>query len=199
MMSAEVMSAVRAYISSMIESMSSPLPSRSDQSFRRNTKLPVDEPWPNIMPQPVVLEYASICGMLPTLLSISAITFSVSAMLVPGGVRRSMLMVPMSSLGTRPVLVVFIRYTSPPHATTSMMTVIHLCLNMKSTRCLYLFTTAPNAVSNALWKRLEKLAFLPSTISSCGVMIKAQRAGERVSEFTSEIPTATAIVRPNCV
>ena len=131
------------------------------------------------------------------LASISAITFSVSEMLVPGGVRTSMLMEPISSLGTRPVLVVFIRYASPPQATISMIRVSHLRLNMKSTMCLYLFTIRLNPASNAWWNLVEKLAFSPSLASLCGVMISAQRAGESVRELSREIPTATAIVRPN--
>ena len=133
------------------------------------------------------------------LASISANTLSVSAILVPGGVRTSILIDPISSLGTRPVLVVFMRYASPPQAIINNMTVSHLRLNINSTTCLYLFTTAPNPASNALWKRLEKLAFCPGMTSSCGVIIMAQRAGESVSELINEIPTATAIVSPNCV
>ena len=161
--------------------------------------IPLAAPCPLIIALPVILENIRICGMSLIRRLISSITSCVSARLLPGEVRTSMKTVPISSWGTSPVLVVLIKKKSPLPATTSNTTASHLRLSMKNTPLLYFITTRWKAVSKATWKREEKLIFPPLPVSACGVMISAQRAGLRVMALRREIPTATAIVRPNWV
>ena len=81
---------------------------------------------------------------------------------------------------------------SPLHA-------IHLRLKKNFTPPLYLKRIRLKDVSKALWKREEKLSFCPLDVSIWGVISKVHKAGLNVNAFTAEIPTATAMVSPNCV
>ena len=107
--------------------------------------------------------------------------------------------VPISSLGTSPVLVVFISHPNPPMATTTSTAATQRRRKKTLTAPLYLVTIRWKAVSKAMWKRDEKLSFSPLLTSAWGVMMRAQRAGESVRALNSEMATAMAIVRPNCV
>ena len=124
---------------------------------------------------------------------------SVSARVLPGAVVTETNTVPVSSSGIKPVLVVF---TSTPRNTQTAiraMPATHLWLKKYFTPILYLFTILPKAASKAIWKRDEKLSFFPSSAFIWGVMIRAHKAGLSVRAFMAEMPTATAIVRPNWV
>ena len=160
--------------------------------------IPFDAPWPLIIPLPVTLENIRTWGISLIRLSISSITTLVCSKFVPGEVRTSTKIVPISSCGTSPVFVVFIKINNPAPAITNNTPANHLCLNIKNTPVLYFITIRWNAVSNAIWKREEKLILPPFPIT-WGVIIKAHNAGLKVNALTIEIATATAIVRPNCV
>ena len=75
----------------------------------------------------------------------------------------------------------------------------HLCLIKNFAPILYFRTIRLNAESNAIRKRVENSGFFPSTSISFGRSIRAHKAGESVSALMAEIPTATAMVMPNCV
>ena len=140
MMSALEIKAVRRLISSMTASMASSLSGRSLQSFSRIVNIPLQAPCPLNIEFPVVLEYNSTCGMVRRQLSTCSITLRVSCTLLPGEVRTSINTVPISSFGTRPVLVVIISNAKPPHATTSNDPASHLRLSMNTTPVLYFVT-----------------------------------------------------------
>ena len=144
------MSAVRRYISDITEFISSPSSVRSLQSRRRTMNIPLAAPCPLIMALPVTLENIRICGISLIRRSISFITSFVSSRLLPGEVRTSMNTVPISSWGTRPVLVVFIKKNNPAPATISNTPVSHLRLTIKNTPPLYFITTRWKAVSKAM-------------------------------------------------
>ena len=65
-----------------------------------------------------------------------------------------------------------------------------------STPCLYLLIRVLNPELNALRKRAAKLSRISPFSSRYGFRIMA---GESVRAFSAEMPTATAIVIPNCV
>ena len=123
----------------------------------------------------------------------------VSASVLPGEVVTETKTVPVSSSGMRPVFVVFTSTNRSTQTATRAMPIIHLRLNKYFTPTLYLRTILPKAASKAKWKREEKLSLLPSVASEWGVMMRAQSAGLSVRALTADMPTATAIVRPNCV
>ena len=162
MMSALVMKAVRRLISSITASMASSRSVRSLQSFSRMVNMPLQAPCPLSIELPVVLDWSSIWGIVRRQLSTCSMTMRVCRVLLPGEVRTSMKTVPISSLGTRPVLVVDMRSAKPAHATTSSRPASHLRRSMNSTPNLYRDTSRWNAASNAMWKRDEKLSRRPS-------------------------------------
>jgi len=128
-----------------------------------------------------------------------SMTLWVSASEEPGAVVTLTMIVPWSSSGTRPVLVVFISRASAAMVRPSVDHISHLCLMKSITPCLYLLTKAPNAVLKALRKRAAKLSRISPFSSRYGFRIMAQSAGDSVRALTAERPTATAIVIPNCV
>ena len=150
MMSALEIKAVRRLISAITASMASSLSGRSLQSFSRIVNIPLQAPWPLNMELPVVLDWISIWGMVRRQLSTCTITLRVSCTLLPGEVRTSMKTVPISSLGTRPVLVVIINRANPPQAITSRVAASHLRLSMNTTPTLYFMTSRWKAVSKAM-------------------------------------------------
>ena len=83
-------------------------------------------------------------------LSISSITILVSSKLLPGEVRTSTKIVPISSCGTNPVFVVFINMSRPAQAMTNKAAATHLCFKKKKTPVLYFNTKRWKAVSNAI-------------------------------------------------
>ena len=85
-------------------------------------------------------------------------TMCVSASEVPGAVVTFTMIVPWSSSGTRPVLVLFISRTSAANARPSVDHISHLCLMKSSTPCLYLLIRVLNPELNALRKRAAKLS-----------------------------------------
>ena len=131
--------------------------------------------------------------------STSDMALMVCERLLPGGVVTFIKIQPMSSSGTRPVLVVFIRTTSRAILATSAVPTIHLRRKNHFTPPLYRRIRRLNEASKAWWKREEKLSFWPVEVSMCGVMIRAHKAGLRVRALMAEMPTATAIVKPNCM
>ena len=78
------------------------------------------------------------------------------------------MIVPWSSSGTRPVLVVSISMTSATRASPSVDHISHLCLMKSSTPCLYLLTIVPNVVLNALRKRAAKLSRICAVLVDVG-------------------------------
>ena len=106
---------------------------------------------------------------------------------------------PWSSSGTRLVFVVFIRKNNRTTEQANIDHISHLRLIKKSTPFLYLAIRASKAVLNALRKREAKLFFCVPSSLIYGFSISAHNAGLRVNALIAEIPTATAIVRPNCV
>ena len=70
----------------------------------------------------------------------------VSASELPGAVVTLIMIVPWSSSGTRPVLVLFISSTSPIIARPSVAQVSHLCLMNTMTPRWYFLSTALKAV-----------------------------------------------------
>ena len=58
---------------------------------------------------------------------------------------------------------------------------------------------ASKAVLNALRKRAAKFSFCVPSSLIYGFRIRAHKAGLSVNALIAEIPTATAIVRPNWV
>ena len=64
---------------------------------------------------------------------------------------------------------------------------------------LYLSTIAVNPVLNFFLNLAEKLSISFPFSSMYGLRRMALNAGARVNELIAEIPTATAIVIPNCV
>ena len=131
--------------------------------------------------------------------SISSMMRSVSSRLLPGEVCTPTLIVPMSSCGTRPVLVTLISQTSTPHAATMLPTAIALRRNKKDTPRSYFCCTRRNERSKAAWNRSEKPGISPLAASARGRRMSAQSAGLSVMALSSEMATATAIVSPNCV
>ncbi len=99
-----------------------------------------------------------ICGIDLMRSEISSMTLWVSASDEPGAVVTLTMMVPWSSSGTRPVLVLFISTTSAASARPRVDHMSHLCLMKSSTPCLYLSIIVSKAVLKALRKRAAKLS-----------------------------------------
>ena len=139
--------------------------------------------------------------MLPNLLCASSSSiFVVSWRELPGAASTLTKSVPISSFGTREVLLVLIRYMSAPIATIRIRPAAHLFLMKNVTPCLYFLDMPWNAASNAILNLVENFfGFSPGFTSSLGCRISAHIAGEKVSALTAERPTATAMVRPNWV
>ena len=104
---------------------------------------------------------------------------------------------PWSSSGTKLVLVVFIKKANSTTEATRSVHTIHLRLIKNNTPFLYLSIIASKAALNALRKRAAKLFFSVPSSLIYGFKNKAHSAGLKVSALTAEIPTATAIVKPN--
>ena len=146
-----------------------------------------------------MVEYRYICGIPLMRFSTSFMMLLVSESVLPGAAVTETNSVPVSSSGINPVLVVLTSTASKIQFTASATPTSHLRRKKNFTPILYLLTKRPKAVSKAMWKRDEKLIFLPSSACMWGVMMSAQSAGQVVRAFNADIPTATAIVKPNCV
>ena len=118
---------------------------------------------------------------------------------VPGAVVTFTMIVPWSSSGTRPVLVLFISRTSAANARPSVDHISHLCLMKSSTPCLYLLIRAAESRVECLAEAGRKVVAHLSVFVEVRFQDEGASAGESVRAFNAEIPTATAIVIPNCV
>ena len=85
---------------------------RSPQSFSLMMKEPYDGPWPPIKLNPEIMVRDNTAGSEAIRLSTRARIFSERSWEVPGGNVTAPISVPVSSLGTIPVGVVFMKNTS---------------------------------------------------------------------------------------
>lgn len=122
-----------------------------------------------------------------------------SLMDVPGLAFMLIITVPVSSSGISPVFVVRIRNASSRMEAKIVLHISHFRLTKKSTERMYRSVRTSNDALNALRNRAAKLAFVFPFSSLYGRSISAQSAGESVKALTAEMPTATAIVIPNCL
>ena len=134
----------------MTEFKSVPFSVRSSHGFNWQINVPYELPLPLIRPIPVIMVRELIVGSAASMESICSNTFPVCSKEVPGAMDISIMITPLSSFGTSPVGVIFIRpnMIPPKRATTTRL--MYLCFISLSTDERYLFVVASKAVLNAL-------------------------------------------------